>query len=45
MLNENREVIGIIYYGGNYNEGINNAFIPMSEIIDILKGDKLCQTK
>lgn len=40
VLNENREVVGIIYHGGDYNEGLNNAFIPIKEIIDILEGDK-----
>lgn len=40
VLNENREVVGIIYYGGDYNEGLNNAFIPIKEIIDILERDK-----
>ena len=40
VLNEDREVIGIIYHGGDYNEGLNNAFIPIKEIIDILEGDK-----
>ena len=40
VLNEKREVIGVIYHGGDYNEGINNAFIPIKEIINILEGDK-----
>ena len=40
VLNEDREVIGIIYHGGDYSEGLNNAFIPIKEIIDILEGDK-----
>ena len=37
VLNENREVIGIIYFGTNENEGINNAFIPIADVLEILK--------
>lgn len=40
VLNENREVIGIIYHGGDYNDGLNNAFIPIKNIMNILEGDK-----
>lgn len=36
VLNKKREAIGIIYCGGDYNDGINNAFIPFSEILHLL---------
>ena len=37
VLNENKEVIGIIYFGTNGKNELNNAFIPLSEDINILE--------
>ena len=40
VLNEKKEVIGIVYCGGDYSEGINNAFIPIKSVIKILEKGK-----